>query len=424
MIMKQNLSIPAEGKIDIHKSSVYLEKALAGLVRDTIIHQENRDLILRFIRDCRLGKTVIGRAKKRIGPATCLKYLANFKIMCREFTKPFDAITQNDMELFVERLESDAIQTKKGRPFSDETKAGIKKAIRKFWKWKDGDNKTYPELVEWIETYAPVKEIPALSRADVQLLIERSSNPRDKALLMVLFDCGARIEELLNVRLKADHLFWKEETGCFMIRLEFSKTKPRTVSAPLSTRYLKGWLTEHPLKDNPHAQLFPMSYAAVRMLISRLGRRVLSRRVTPHMLRHSSATYYANKLNRYQLCYRYGWAMSSDMVDRYIDREGISEKETANAIKADEISKAQKESLGLSEELALLRESHSDLSDQFQKLQSQLQALESGKGVLSLLASLAQKAESRNIPYDMKRGFDLVLSGESLSTGSAGHQGQ
>ncbi len=41
------------------------------------------------------------------------------------------------------------------------------------------------------------------------------------------------------------------------------------------------------------------------------------------MLRHSSATYWAPKMNRYQLCAKYGWAFSSDMPDRYIGRKGI-----------------------------------------------------------------------------------------------------
>lgn len=107
---------------------------------------------------------------------------------------------------------------------------------------------------------------------------------------MVLFDSGARINELLNVRLKREYIFWKEDIGCYMLRLEFSKTKSRTISIPLSTKYLKNWLDEHPARGNPQAQLFPMTYDSVRMVISRLGKRILEKRVTPHLLRHSSAT--------------------------------------------------------------------------------------------------------------------------------------
>ena len=46
-----------------------------------------------------------------------------------------------------------------------------------------------------------------------------------------------------------------------------------------------------------------------------------------HLFRHSSATYYADKMNRQQLCIRYGWAFSSDMPDIYISRAGVESVE-------------------------------------------------------------------------------------------------
>ena len=63
------------------------------------------------------------------------------------------------------------------------------------------------------------------------------------------------------------------------------------------------------------------------MFCLRLGRRAVKRRVHPHLLRHSSATYYATKLNRQELCYRYGWRFSSNMPDVYISRAGMESKE-------------------------------------------------------------------------------------------------
>ena len=45
-----------------------------------------------------------------------------------------------------------------------------------------------------------------------------------------------------------------------------------------------------------------------------------------HLFRHSSATYYATKLNRQELCYRYGWRFSSNMPDVYISRAGMESK--------------------------------------------------------------------------------------------------
>ena len=33
--------------------------------------------------------------------------------------------------------------------------------------------------------------------------------------------------------------------------------------------------------------------------------------------------YWVPRMNRYQLCAKYGWAFSSDLLDRYIERKGI-----------------------------------------------------------------------------------------------------
>ena len=77
--------------------------------------------------------------------------------------------------------------------------------------------------------------------------------------------------------------------------------------------------------DDVTMQLFPLSDSAARHMLSRLGRRVLAKRVYPHLLRHSSATYWCNKLSYFQICKRFGWTMTSDMPQRYIDREGVEE---------------------------------------------------------------------------------------------------
>ncbi|MDX9857590.1 MAG: hypothetical protein RBT76_07365 [candidate division Zixibacteria bacterium] len=170
------------------------------------------------------------------------------------------------------------------------------------------------------------------------------------------------------------------------MRIEYSKTKPRTISLPLSTKYLKTWLDEHPAKGKPEAQLFPLRYDNMRMIVHRVGRRVLGKQVAPHLLRHSSATYYANRLsNRFKLCYRYGWAMSSKQVDRYIDRAGIMEEETAQTIHEDERSKRSRESESLREEVVMLREANATLSARFDEIAKELAELRDGRGVANLM---------------------------------------
>lgn len=411
MESKQSTLIHEEGKIDIHHRVEQYRRALEKFEIDKTIIPENKVRIANFLRDCTLGKTVKGKSKKKIGPARCLKYLSMLTRISEELQKPFDDITQLDMEQFVQNLEEGKMLTRSNKPFSDESKTDYKKTIKKFWKWKDGNNSHYPEIVEWLDTSVKVKEIPALSRQEVEKLIDFSPNARQKAIIMVLFDSGARIEELLNVRLKSEHVYWNYDSKCYMIRLEFSKTKPRTISLPLSTKHLQNWLDVHPQKDNPQSQLFPISYQNLRSSLYRFGKKILDKRVTPHVLRHSSATYFANKLNHYQLCYRYGWTMSSDQVNRYIDRAGILEQETAEIVTKSEIDKANTESRQLQEQVIQLREANEQLSEDMSSVMKELQLLKEGKGFMKLLLSLnkeQQKGSKAQKPLE-SRGFDNIL---------------
>ena len=80
----------------------------------------------------------------------------------------------------------------------------------------------------------------------------------------------------------------------------------------------------------------------VNSKISNLAEKVLERHVTIYILRHSSATYWAPKMNRYQFCTKYGWAFSSDMPDRYIERKGIIFNQIAEKGDTDQTTKLQK----------------------------------------------------------------------------------
>lgn len=407
----KKINIYEEGKIDIHKRKEQFYRTSNKLTNNNSMNQDNKKLILRFIRDCQLGKTIKGRSKKKIGYARCLKYIGILQRLSDYFNKSFDEISQDDMERFIINLDNDHYKSKSLKPYSDETKCDIKKGIKKFWKWKDGNNKVYPELVDWIETYITVKDVPALTRDEVSKIIEYSISPRDRALLIVLFDSGARIEELLNVRLKKEHIFWKDSIDCYMIRLEYSKTKPRTISLPLSTDFLKRWLEVHPGKGNSQAQLFPLEYANLRKIINRLGRKVLQKNVNPHLFRHSSATYYASRLNRYQLCYRYGWAMSSKQVDRYLDREGLFEEKTSELIKKEEVDKEVQESSKLKEEIAILKESHFALQQNFAEIQNRLKMVMDGRCTMPVISSVIKNKESQTkLLQDLyQKEFDVVL---------------
>ena len=154
------------------------------------------------------------------------------------------------MERLIENLENDRYnndlvgkkgQTIKSKRLAPSTKLDYKKTLGKFYKWLLGNNEQYPELVDWIDTYETHIEIPALRREEIEKMVD-ATKIRDKAIIITLFDSGARAEEFLNIRI--GDLTKLDDT--YKVRIVHSKTKPRTIHLPIASKHLQLWLQELP----------------------------------------------------------------------------------------------------------------------------------------------------------------------------------
>ena len=146
------------------------------------------------------------------------------------------------------------------------------------------------------------KLVGFLSRAEVKALIaapdrRTCSGRRDHALLLTLYNTGARISEIIGLRRRQLSL----DAGHASIQLLGKGRKERVI--PLwdeTARVLRGWLRE--IDDTPDAVVFP---SARNQPLSRDGADYVLRRavvtatvscsslanksVSPHVLRHSTA---------------------------------------------------------------------------------------------------------------------------------------
>ena len=343
--------------IDVHHIKERYEKTVERFNLDERVSARNKELVTSFLRDAALGKTVLFGARRKIREAKLTSYIKHFCIFIDYVNKDLDKVEQIDVEKFVEALDRGKILSRQvflvGRkkilrpgPLSESYRAGIKTSVKKLYKWLWGECRTYPKMVDWIDTYCPRKEIAALTEAEIQALIDMCQKTYHKAVIQTMFDGGFRIGELLNIRLK--HVTFRgfsandSSLRCFFLRVPFSKPFPRTVSLPMenTTKWLMLWLKDHPahptiredgtLKaEDMEKQLFPRTVNAVRILLAVLGKKVLGKRVWPHLLRHTSATYWSNKLPYFKFCKRFGWTMTSKMPQRYIDVAGVDEMEVA-----------------------------------------------------------------------------------------------
>ena len=123
-------------KLDVHNRKREFETYHRNLENDETMIPRNKDHLLKFIRDCRLGKTLRNRQRKVIGDARCTKYIHILKRISEWLNKPFEEVTQEDMESFIEGLENDKYLGKIGYrgtrliKLSHSTKVDYKKILK------------------------------------------------------------------------------------------------------------------------------------------------------------------------------------------------------------------------------------------------------------------------------------------------------
>ena len=283
--------------------------------------------IRRFLDDLSLGK--VNRGKKVIASRQ-LKYLQALRAPLELFNKPTVRLTLRDIENFERALGSGKIcNWFNGKPYAHSTQVDMRMLLKIFLRWRLGSPKA-EALAGWLDTrYRPTTP-DFLSETEVERLYKKRRNSQQRFLIAVLFDSGARAEEFHNIRFEDIYLPTEKESFVkIAFKQEYSKTLGRTIALfwKLSQEAVKDYLAERMAAGiQPADPVFAGNYAATKKYLQRLGQRVLNRPLRYHLFRHSSATYYATKLNRQELCYRYGWRFSSNMPDVYISRAGMESK--------------------------------------------------------------------------------------------------
>ncbi len=104
--MPRTVTIHAPGKIDIHDSAQTAESSKKS-VEGAPITARNKELILDFLRDCELGKTVKNKAKKRIGAHRITKYALQLKRLALWLGKDFASGSKDSrpqLDVMMQRL--------------------------------------------------------------------------------------------------------------------------------------------------------------------------------------------------------------------------------------------------------------------------------------------------------------------------------
>ena len=305
--------------MDIHNYERRYKSAIKR-VEEAKISARNKELILSFVNALILENL----SKPRLA-----KYLEIMKLVAVALKKDLDKATEHDLKVFVSKIQQRS-------DYSPWTKQVYKVMIRRFYKWQKGvkGKNKYPELVDWINIRISrsEKRLPSegdlLLEEDIQKLITTADHPRDKALISMLWESGARIGELGNLSLK--NVVFDKHGVVISVR---GKTGSRKIRLVASTPYLSTWINNHPFKKDKNSPLWinvgttnrnkVMNYGTIRMRLCRLfAKAEIQKKHNPHLFRHSRATFMANHLTEFQMNQYFGWIQGSDMPATYVHMSG------------------------------------------------------------------------------------------------------
>jgi len=175
--------------------------------------------------------------------------------------------------------------------------------------------------------FVRIEDIP--TKEEINKLINNMPRAMDRCLLMVFLE-GLRLNEARNVKIRD---IVDKETH-MIIYITVSKSKKRPVPVINSVPFIIEWLNQHPDRKNPNAFLFAhkrnenilqYSQRGLQEIIERNNN--LSKRIYPHLFRHTAASNDYGNLNEKLMMMKYGWKTRA-MIDRYAHLKDSSLEES------------------------------------------------------------------------------------------------
>ncbi|VVB65820.1 Tyrosine recombinase XerA [Candidatus Gugararchaeum adminiculabundum] len=258
------------------------------------------------------------REKSAAGMAKGSRYIYLYSLakLARFTQKPFRKTAKNDVIDFFKSIE-------------DYKSPSIKISVKAFYKWLF-KTKDYPECVDWIKPHGfERRKLPEeiLTQEEVKQMAQATLNQRDRALIMLLYESGARAGELMGLKIK--HVQLDEYGAVVMLN---GKTGMRRIRLIDAVPDLKEWMNHHPLASTPEAPLFVElrskegrlgNHATLLHVLRSAKRRAgIKKRVYPHLFRHSRATHLAKEFTEQELKVIFGWSGTSRMPATYVHLSG------------------------------------------------------------------------------------------------------
>ena len=217
---------------------------------------------------------------KRYSPSTVRTYLTCLKNFFAHFKNHnTETLSKEELLNYLEHL------VQKG--YSKSTQNQHINAIKFYYeKYLEKEKQYY-----FIDRPIKDKRLPVvMSKEEVQQLLNQVHNLKHKTILILIYSCGLRISELINLKIE------DIDSKRMLIQIRNSKgNKDRQVQLTnqilvLIKKYYKSYFPKEFLFNGMHGGKY--SSASIQKIIKRMALRAgIRKNITPHTLRHSFATH-------------------------------------------------------------------------------------------------------------------------------------
>jgi integrase/recombinase XerD len=276
--------------IDIHNYELKFGQAEAQ-VRSSEISDRNKHVIFSY-RDACLLQQVCKKVR-------LIRVFGVLVLFARHLGKDFDQASKEDIQAALGKL------VVRQPPYSPETLGTYKAIIKRFMSYVVAPDNfprgPTPPIVSWITGHVKRSEKKRLDRndlltpQDIENVLGVTRNPRDRALISMLWETGGRIAEIGNLQIK--HISKVAHGYQLDVNGKTGRRSPLVVS---SAPYLSQWLASHPFAgdmESPlwvhyqyHARAGHLHYDTIAHLLAHLFARAgVKKHIYPHLFRHSRA---------------------------------------------------------------------------------------------------------------------------------------
>jgi integrase len=300
--------------VDYHRFEKQYQTSFTNLWKSSL-SEENKQSIEQFLKSVK---------SEGVGFARLRKLCQTLIQIGLGLNRPFAKAREKDVRELLRKYEEG--------DYSFWTKHDIKVVLKQFYAWTNKGK--CPHCVDWICTTIPhkhkfqVRDGALLTEDEITKAIEATDNARNKALIAVLAESGARIGEIGNLTFAQINI---DPRGAVLNVV--GKTGPRRLRIISSTPFLVSWLNNHPDRKNPLAPVWinvgsrghheSMKYESIRKIIQKAFERAgIKKRCNPYIFRHSRITQMAHHLTEAQMNAYFGWVQGSDMPATYIHISG------------------------------------------------------------------------------------------------------